>query len=237
MDLESLVKGYQKAAKKKNGCIVFIDEIDGLFKTGTTGAGDPYVTTLQECIDGYSQNDGIFTIATTNFPGSLPQGLKRSGRLDVLIEIGLPSQENRQKLFEFFLRGLNVSKDIEYEKLARMTDSYTGADIESVVKEAGISALAAHQRNPKAKIVNKRLVKAISGYTPTGARIMGLQKPTVSFDDIYGQDELISTLPHSWALSAVGKRPSTAIFPTRLSCYTALPEQVKRLWPKGLRNI
>ncbi|SHG20968.1 AAA+-type ATPase, SpoVK/Ycf46/Vps4 family [Fodinibius roseus] len=182
---------YDWAAKQNDGCIVFIDEIDGLFKAGATGAGNPYVTTLQECIDGYSQNDGVFTIGTTNFPGGLPQGLKRSGRLDVLINMGLPSQQDRQKLFEFFLRGLRVSGDIEYKKLARMTDSYTGGDIEGVAKEAGIAALAAHQRNPKAKIVNKRLTKAISGYTPTGARIMGLQKPTVSFDDIYGQDELI----------------------------------------------
>ena len=194
VDLESLVEAYESAAKKKKGCIVFIDEIDGLFKTGMTGAGNPFVTTLQECIDGYSQNDGVFTIGTTNFPGSIPQGLRRSGRLDVLIEISLPSQDARKKLFDYFLRGLKTSEDIKVSELARKTNSFTGGDIEAVVKEAGIAAMAAHQRNAKAKINSKRLKKVISGYTPTGARIMGLQKPNVSFDDIHGQDELIQSI-------------------------------------------
>lgn len=193
--IKAIMDTYQEAAKQKNGCIVFIDEIDGLLKTSIFGTqGNPYVTALQECIDGYSQNEGVFTIATTNFPGGFPDGLKRSGRLDVHIEIGLPDRPARDKLFQFFLGGLRVSGDIDYHKLSKITATFTGSDIEATVKEAGINAMIASQHNPEAKINNKRLTSAISSYTPTGARIMGLQKPAVSFNDIYGQDDLISSI-------------------------------------------
>jgi cell division protease FtsH len=126
--------------------VLFLDEIDAVGKRrsdhGTSGDGerDQTVNQLLTCIQGFDANSGCLLIAATNRPETLDEGLKRSGRFDIKIEIAKPDRKGRRDIFRVHGRKADlepgVDRDELYMELARRAHDFTGADIELAVNEA-----------------------------------------------------------------------------------------------------
>lgn len=196
---------YNEAAEREKPSIIFIDEVDAIAPKGSEGSA--VTSTIQECMDGFSQSNHVFTLAATNHVGNIADGLLRSGRFDELIEIPLPNLSTRKTLFSFFLEDLAKSPEINAQQLAQLTSSFTSSDIQSVVKNAGLIALDRHASSEKpTTITNLDLISSIENFTSTGARLLQVHSPKVSFNDMYGADTLINTLKQHLDLIS-GKKP------------------------------
>lgn len=181
---------YREAASKKEGAIIFFDELDAIAPRGSSG--DTVTTTIQECMDGFENHKNVFTLATTNHLNNIAMPLLRGGRFDLIIGMKLPDKNDRVKLWKFFTQNLQVDSPLDYESLAGKTAAYSGSDIESVVKQAGMKALKIAVRSqPDIKITQQDIEEKLSGFKPTGDRIMGVTTPTVRFEDLYGIDSLV----------------------------------------------
>jgi len=146
-DGAKIVRDAFALAKKKGNAIIFIDEIDsvGGKRHGGEEHGDREVQrTMLELLnqlDGFSTNDNIKVIAATNRPDTLDPALLRSGRIDRKIEFPLPTEEGRVQILHIHSRKMTVSKNVNFEELARMTPDFNGAQLKAVCVEAGMLAL------------------------------------------------------------------------------------------------
>lgn len=143
---------FKEAIDDKNNenlHVIIFDEIDAICKKrGREGAGanvnDNIVNQLLSLIDGIHALNNIFIIAMTNRKELLDPALLRAGRIEICLYIGLPDLEGRKQIFRIHTEKLNKSKmvkDIDYDVLANLTENYSGAEIESVVKRASTNAL------------------------------------------------------------------------------------------------
>ncbi|HJH31548.1 MAG TPA: AAA family ATPase [Methanosarcinaceae archaeon] len=139
-----LVKDVFQLAKDKAPAILFIDEIDavGGLRThdGTTGSAEVNRTMLQLLaeMDGFETSGDVKVIAATNRIDLLDPALLRPGRFDRVIEIPLPDESGRLEILKILTRKMNMADDVDIHKLARMTDELSGADLNVIVKEAGM---------------------------------------------------------------------------------------------------
>lgn len=201
----AIARAYDRASKMENGSIIFIDEIDSLAPRGSEGS--TLTSTLQECMDGFSENN-VFTLAATNHPDNIAEGLMRSGRFDLIIPIPLPDVSSREKLLRFYLSPVEHERSMNLSLLASKTSSYTSSDIESIVKNAGLDALERSSTNKSPLLITEEdIEKNIQAFTPTGARILNVQKPDLCFSDLYGMDPFITSLKKNLDLIS-GKSPS-----------------------------
>tara|TARA_Y100000034_G_scaffold87182_1_gene104508 strand:- start:2640 stop:4928 length:2289 start_codon:yes stop_codon:yes gene_type:complete len=136
-----------KKARQAAPCIIFFDEIDGFAKRRTLGGGsfsdsnESLVNTLLTEMDGLQDLNEVIIIGATNRPDILDTALLRPGRFDRIILTPVPDDESRLKIFEIHTFGMKLAKDVNIKKLAKESKYYTGADIESICREAGIFAL------------------------------------------------------------------------------------------------
>lgn len=140
------VRSIFKIARKNAPCIVFFDEIDSIGvkrdSRGSTSEDDQTIDALLQEMDGFTGRDGVFIIAATNRADKLDTALTRAGRFDRQIVVNKPRDwKVRAKLFEFYLKQLSVSDDIDVETLAKQLSGFTGADIEAICNGAGIIAM------------------------------------------------------------------------------------------------
>jgi 26S proteasome regulatory subunit T5 len=146
-DGAKLVRDAFSLAKEKAPAIIFIDELDaiGTKRFDSEKAGDREVQrTMLELLnqlDGFQPNHDIKVIAATNRVDILDPALLRSGRLDRKIEFPAPNEEARARIMQIHSRKMNVSKDVNFEELARCTDDFNGAQCKAVCVEAGMIAL------------------------------------------------------------------------------------------------
>merc|ERR1711990_84299 len=146
-DGAKLVRDAFALAKEKTPAIIFIDELDaiGTKRFDSEKAGDREVQrTMLELLnqlDGFSSVDDIKVIAATNRVDILDPALLRSGRLDRKIEFPHPNKEARARIMQIHSRKMNVSKDVNFDELARSTDDFNGAQCKAVCVEAGMIAL------------------------------------------------------------------------------------------------
>jgi len=146
-DGAKIVRDAFALAKEKGNAIIFIDELDavGGKRHGGEENGDREVQrTMLELLnqlDGFSSNDNIKVIAATNRADILDPALLRSGRIDRKIEFPLPTEDARAQILQIHSRKMTVSKDVNFEELARMTPDFNGAQLKAVCVEAGMLAL------------------------------------------------------------------------------------------------
>lgn len=133
--------------------VIIFDEIDAICKTrGGEGAGanvnNNIVNQLLSMIDGIHSLNNIFIIAMTNRKDLLDSALLRAGRIEVHIEVGLPDLEGRKQIFRIHTEKMKssnmIDKNINFDQIAKLTENYSGAEIEAVVKNA--SARAIHKQ-------------------------------------------------------------------------------------------
>jgi transitional endoplasmic reticulum ATPase len=126
--------------------VIFIDELDSLVPARGGGMGEPQVTervvnTILAEMDGLEELNNVVLIGATNRPNLIDPALLRPGRFDELIYVGTPDTAGRRRILAIHTKGMPLAKDVDLEKLARQTERFTGADLEDLVRRAGLTAL------------------------------------------------------------------------------------------------
>lgn len=146
-DGAKLVRDAFALAKEKAPAIIFIDELDAIgtkrFDSDLSGDREVQRTMLEllNQLDGFTSDVSVKVIAATNRIDILDPALLRSGRLDRKIEFPLPNEEARVRILQIHSRKMNVSPDVNFEELSRITNDFNGAQLKAVCVEAGMIAL------------------------------------------------------------------------------------------------
>ncbi|RME54351.1 AAA family ATPase [Candidatus Woesearchaeota archaeon] len=158
-----LVKELFELARENSPAIIFIDEVDALgaerMDIGTSGEREVQRTFMQLLaeIDGFKPLGDVKIIAATNRLDILDSALLRPGRLDRLIEVGLPNETTRKEIFNIYLKNMNT-KNINLSKLVQLTEGFSGAEIKAVCTEAGYFAI----RNDRKEVRQRDFIEAIT---------------------------------------------------------------------------
>jgi len=142
-----LVKDVFKLAREKAPSIIFIDEIDAIASRRTealTGGDREVQRTLMQLLaemDGFDSRGDVKIIAATNRLDILDPAILRPGRFDRIIEIPPPGEEGRLDILKIHTRKMNLAKDVDLSKIAKMTEGFVGADLKAVCTEAGMFAI------------------------------------------------------------------------------------------------
>ena len=143
-----MVREMFDLARSKAPSIIFIDEIDAIgskrLDVATSGDREVQRTLMQLLaeLDGFNSLDEVKVIAATNRPELLDAALLRPGRFDRIITISNPNTEARELIFDVQSKHMPISDDVSFRKLAIATDGYSGAEIKSVLIEAGMQAIS-----------------------------------------------------------------------------------------------
>jgi len=211
---------FQKAHETAPS-IVFIDEMDAIAPKREEVTGEVerrVVAQLLSLMDGMGTRGNIIVIGATNRPNAIDPALRRPGRFDREIEIGVPDKKGRNEMLQIHTRNMPLAEDVDIKRLSDITHGYTGADISSLSREAAMKALRRYtpeinleeERVPP-EILDKMVVKEddfLSAYreiTPTAMREVYVEVPSVRWKEVGGLDEIKNALVQSveWPL----KRP------------------------------
>ncbi|TCD06893.1 AAA family ATPase [Erythrobacteraceae bacterium CFH 75059] len=127
-------------------CVVFIDEIDSLVPARGSSQGEPSVTgrvvnTMLAEMDGLEELQSVVVIGATNRPNLVDPALLRPGRFDELVYVGTPDRDGREHILGIHTRDMPLADDVRLGWLAEQTERFTGADLEDLVRRAGLGAL------------------------------------------------------------------------------------------------
>ncbi len=142
----SRVRDLFATAKKFAPSIIFIDEIDAIGRIrgqGSMGGHDEREQTLNQILvemDGFTPNDNVIVMAATNRGDMLDPALIRPGRFDRRVQVNLPDLEERKYILSIHARGKQFNKDVQWDRVAKRTVGFSGADLENMLNEAAISA-------------------------------------------------------------------------------------------------
>ena len=132
-------------AKQSAPCIIFIDEFDSVGSKRVNSAEHPYanqtVNQMLTEMDGFARNEGIMVMAATNKVDSLDKALRRAGRFDVEVTVGLPDYKGRKEILEYYLSKVKTDGSVNVGALARATSSFSGAELENIVNQAALRAV------------------------------------------------------------------------------------------------
>jgi len=134
-------------------CVIFIDELDSLVPARGSGAGEPQVTervvnTILAEMDGLEDLQSVVVIGATNRPNLVDPALLRPGRFDELVYVGVPNAEGRRRILSIQTQKMPLGEDVDLDRVAAETDRFTGADLEDVVRRAGLVALRRSLESP-----------------------------------------------------------------------------------------
>jgi transitional endoplasmic reticulum ATPase len=208
---------FQKA-QKNSPSIVFIDELDAIAPKREEVTGEVerrVVAQLLALMDGLEGRGNLIVIGATNRPEALDPALRRPGRFDREIEIGVPDKQARHEIVQIHTRGMPLAEDVDLMKLSEMTHGYTGADVAALCRETAMKALRRYlpeinleeERIPpsvleKMEVRMEDFLNAFREVTPTAMREVYIEVPAVHWIDIGGleavKEELIEAV--EWPL-------------------------------------
>jgi len=208
---------FQKAHETAPS-IVFIDEMDAIAPKREEVTGEVerrVVAQLLSLMDGMGTRGNIIVIGATNRPNAIDPALRRPGRFDREIEIGVPDKKGRNEIVQIHTRNMPLAEDVDIKRLSDITHGYTGADISSLSREAAMKALRRYmpeinleeERVPP-EILDKMVVNEddfLSAYreiTPTAMREVYVEVPSVHWKEVGGLDRIKNELVQSveWPL-------------------------------------
>jgi transitional endoplasmic reticulum ATPase len=207
-----------KQAQENAPSIIFIDEIDSIAPKREEVSGDVekrVVSQLLTLMDGIGSRGKLVVIGATNRPDALDPALRRPGRFDREIEIGIPDQEGRFDILQIHTRGMPLTEDVNLESFAKITHGFVGADLEALSKEAAMRSLRRilpeinmeQTKIPvevlnKIKITHKDFEDALKDVQPSALREVHVQRPNITWDQIGGLNEVKSELAEAieWPL-------------------------------------
>ena len=212
--------------------IIFIDEIDSIApkRSQVTGEAEKrLVAQLLSLLDGIEPRQNLVVIAATNRPEALDEALRRPGRLDREIVVGVPDEAGRREILGIHTRGMPLAQDVDLDELARRTYGFVGADLAALTREAALEAVRRimPRINLSDEIIPTEVLDALSvelrdfenalkRVQPSAMREVMVEAPTVGWDDIGGLDEARDRLregvelplKHPEAFRRLGIRPA-----------------------------
>ncbi|MGW8289201.1 MAG: AAA family ATPase, partial [Candidatus Bathyarchaeia archaeon] len=141
---EARLREMFQQAQKNAPSIIFIDELDAIAPKREEVTGEVerrVVAQLLALMDGLSGRGYLIVIGATNRPEALDPALRRPGRFDREIEIGVPDKKGRYEIMQIHTRGMPLKEDVDLKKISKMTHGYTGADLSSLGRETAMKAL------------------------------------------------------------------------------------------------
>ena len=212
--------------------IIFIDEIDSIApkRSQVTGEAEKrLVAQLLTLMDGIEPRQNLVVIAATNRPEALDEALRRPGRFDREIVVGVPDQPGRREILGIHTRGMPLAADVDLDELARRTFGFVGADLAALVREAALEAV--RRIMPKLNLAEEAIPaevldalsvevhdfeNALKRVQPSAMREVMVEAPTVTWDDIGGLDMardrlregIELPLKHPEAFRRIGIRPA-----------------------------
>ena len=214
---ERLRQIFQEAGENAPS-IIFIDEIDSIAPKRDEVTGETerrVVAQLLALMDGLESRGKVVVIGATNRPNALDPALRRPGRFDREIEIGIPSRKGRLEILQIHTKNMPLADDVDLEKLASLTHGYVGADISALTKEAAMRALRRVLPNIDLEAdtipaeilasLEVRMDDFLSAYRemqPSTLREVLLESPNIRWDDIGGLESVKQELQETieWPL-------------------------------------
>jgi transitional endoplasmic reticulum ATPase len=215
---EERLRQVFKEAEENAPSIIFIDEIDSIAPKREEVSGDVekrVVSQLLTLMDGLKSRGKLVVIGATNRPNAIDPALRRPGRFDREIEIGIPDEQGRLEILQIHTRDMPLTEDVDLESIARVSHGFVGADLEALSKEAAMRSLRRilpeiNLEQPKipAEILNKIKVtrqdfdEALRDVQPSAMREVLVQKPNVKWEDVGGLQEVKEELQEAieWPL-------------------------------------
>ncbi|MFH1450383.1 MAG: CDC48 family AAA ATPase, partial [archaeon] len=202
---ENMRKVFEDASKNAPS-IIFIDEIDAIAPKREEVTGEVerrVVAQLLALMDGMKNRGKVVVIAATNRQDSIDTALRRGGRFDREIEIGVPDRKGRKEVLQIHTRAMPLAEDVNLDKWADVTYGYVGADLEALVKEAAMSALREvlpqlnleeGARVPQdildnLRVTDKDFQNGLKNVSPSAMREVMVEIPKVKWEDVGGLEE------------------------------------------------
>jgi len=199
---EARLREIFNQAEENAPSIIFIDEIDAIAPKREEVTGEVerrVVAQLLALMDGLKPRGRVVVIGATNRPNALDPALRRPGRFDREIEIGVPNKQGRLEILQIHTRNMPLAEDVDLEKIASITHGFVGADLAALCKEAAMRALRRilpeidfEKDTIPAEILNKITVtmsdfmEALKDVEPSAMREVLVEVPNVRWDDIGG---------------------------------------------------
>jgi transitional endoplasmic reticulum ATPase len=202
---EGRLRELFEKAKASAPSILFLDEIDAIATKRDEVTGEVekrVVAQLLASMDGIESRGQVIVIGATNIPDSLDLALRRPGRFDREIVIGVPGQEDRLEILQIHTRGMPLSSDMDLSLLAGITHGFVGADLQALCREAAFSCLREHLPEHietanvsrdvlmAMEIKQKHFFQALTEVEPSASREVMVEIPTVTWDMIFGLDDI-----------------------------------------------
>ncbi len=232
---ENLRKIFEEAEKNAPS-IIFIDEIDAIAPKREEVSGEVerrVVSQLLTLMDGLKARGKVIVIAATNRPNAIDPALRRPGRFDREIEIGVPGKKGRKEILQIHTRNMPLDNDVDLDWLASVTYGFVGADLEALCKEAAMSALRDNlpqiswkETNhlpqevlEKLKVKRKHFEEALKMVEPSAMREVLVEIPNIKWKDIGGLEDVKETLKemvewplrHPEAFKRMGIKPPKGV--------------------------
>jgi len=167
---EKAIREIFRKAKMAAPCIIFFDEFDSIAPsrgrhTSDSGVSEKVLSQFLTELDGLEVKKDIIVIAATNRPDILDPALIRPGRIDRILLVPAPDEEGREKILKIFTKDMPLAANIDLSELNKKLDGFTGADIETLCREAGMIALRENLR--ARKITEEHFKMAIESLYPS----------------------------------------------------------------------
>ncbi len=203
---EEKIREIFAQAEENSPSIIFIDEIDSIAPKRDEVSGEVekrIVSQLLTLMDGMKSRGKVVVIAATNRPDSIDPALRRPGRFDREIEIGIPDSEGRFDILSIHTRGMPIDEKVDLKQISKITHGFVGADLEVLSKEAAMRSLRrilpeidldeekiSSEILQKIQIIDEDFRDALKEVRPSALREVQVQIPDVSWDDVGGLDKL-----------------------------------------------
>ena len=203
---EERIREIFTQAEENSPSIIFIDEIDSIAPKRDEVSGElekRIVSQLLTLMDGMKSRGKVVVIAATNRPDSIDPALRRPGRFDREVEIGIPDDEGRFDILSIHTRGMPIDEKVNLKQISKTTHGFVGADLEVLSKEAAMRSLRrilpeidldedkiSSEILQKIEITSDDFREALKEVRPSALREVQVQIPDVNWDDVGGLDEL-----------------------------------------------
>ncbi|WP_135302950.1 AAA family ATPase [Haloarcula amylovorans] len=211
---ERLREAFEKAAENSPS-ILFVDEIDSIAGSRDEDADmeNRVVAQLLTLMDGLEDRGRVVVIGATNRVDAVDPALRRGGRFDREIEIGVPDEGGRREILDVHTRDMPIHEDVDLDRIAAQTHGFVGADLASLTTEAAMAALRADRED--SEVTGDDFDEALATVEPSAMREYVAESPAVSFDDVGGLPEVKQTLTEAieWPLEYGGLFSATKTDP------------------------
>jgi len=250
---EENLREFFEEAEQNAPSIIFIDEIDAIAPKREETAGEVERRTVAQLLtlmDGLKSRGQVVVIGATNRPDSLDQAIRRPGRFDREIEIGVPDRDERKEVLEIHTRGMPLDEDVDLDEISDTTHGFVGADLESLCKEAAMRVLRRilpeikNDEEIPEETLKKIIVKkddfkeALREIQPSALREVLVQIPDIKWSDIGGLDKAKQELQEAveWPLKYPENFEKFGVKPPKGIMLFGSPGTGKTLLAKAVAN-